>query len=140
MLCEERGGNDLARFLGTGFTYDPGGGGLELELSRFFASHLPGGGLPDLVLFGGMPVRGGALERLDGGFLHPAARAGFTQLCGEFHTASAFGFWLAARILHEGRLPAALPIRGTPPPQLRSVLVLTHHQDREYAWTLLGHV
>jgi 3-oxoacyl-[acyl-carrier-protein] synthase II len=140
VLCEERGGNDLARFLGTGFTYAPGGGGLELELARFFASHLPGGGLPDLVLFGGMPVREGTLERLDGGLLHPAARAGFTQLCGEFHTASAFGFWLAALILHEGHIPAVLPVRGTPPPQLRSVLVLTHHQNREFAWTLLGHV
>jgi hypothetical protein len=140
VLSAERGGNDLARFLGTGFTYTPGGGGLELELSRFFASRLPGGGLPDLVLLGGMPVPGGALERLGRGLLEPAARAGFTQLCGEFHTASAFGFWLAARIIREGKLPAALLIRGTPPPQLRSVLVLTHHQDKEFAWTLLGHV
>jgi len=140
VLSAERGGNDLARFLGTGFTYTPGGGELELGLARFFASHLPGGGLPDLVLLGGMPVREGALERLDGGFLHPAARAGFTQLCGEFHTASAFGFWLAARILHEGRLPAVLQVRGTPPHPVRSVLVLTHHQDKEYAWALLDRV
>ena len=140
VLSGERGGNDLVRFLGTGFTYDPGGGGLEPELARFFASHLPGGGLPDLVLLGGMPVREGALERLDGGFLHPAPRARFTQLCGEFHTAAAFGFWLAARILHEGRVPAVLPVRGTPPDPVHSVLVLTHHQNREFAWTLIGHV
>lgn len=140
VLCGERGGNDLARLFGTGFTYAPGGGALEPELSRLFKTHLPGGGLPDLVLFGGMPVPGGALERLEGGLLNPAARAGFTQLCGEFHTASAFGFWLAARILHEGDLPAALALRGTPPRQVRSVLVLTHHKSREFAWTLLGQV
>jgi hypothetical protein len=140
VLCEERGGSDLARLLGSGFTYAPGGGGLEPELSRFFALHLPGGRLPDLVLLGGMPVPSAALEHLDGGLLRPAARARFTQLCGEFHTASAFGFWLAARILHEGHVPAVLPLRGTLPPQVRSVLVLTHHQNREFAWTLLGHV
>lgn len=139
VLSAERGGNDLARFLGTGFTYNPGGSGLERELSRFFASLLPGGGLPDLILLGGMPVPGGALERLGRGLLEPAARAVFTRLCGEFHTASAFGFWLAARILHEGNVPVVLPVRGTLPQPVRSVLVLTHHQDKEYAWTLLGH-
>ena len=140
VLAGERGGGDLARFLGTGFTYAPGGGAaLERELSRFFAAHLSGG-LPDLVLLGGMPVPGGALERLGRGLLAPAPRAVFTRLCGEFHTASAFGFWLAARILHEGHVPAVLPVRGTLPHPVRSVLVLTHHQNREYAWTLLGHV
>ena len=141
VLSGERGGNDLARFLGTGFTYAPGGGSpVTRGLSRFIADHLPEGGLPDLVLFGGMPVHGGALEHLGGGLLRPAARARFTHLCGEYHTAAAFGFWLAVRILHEGRIPAGLPIEGISPPQVRSVLVLTHHQDREYAWTLLGHV
>jgi hypothetical protein len=141
VLSGERGGNDLARFAGTGFTYAPGGGSpLERGLSRFLAEHLPEGGLPDLVLTGGMPVHAGVLEQLGGGLLRPAARAGFTRLCGEFHTAAAFGFWLAVRILHEGRIPDVLPTEGVRPAQVRSVLVLTHHQDREYAWTLLRDV
>ena len=141
VLSGERGGNDLVRFAGTGFTYAPGGGSpLERGLSRFLAEHLPEGGLPDLVLTGGMPVHAGVLEQLGGGLLRPAARAGFTRLCGEFHTAAAFGFWLAVRILHEGRIPDVLPTEGVRPAQVRSVLVLTHHQDREYAWTLLRDV
>jgi len=141
VLSAERGGSDLARFLGTGFTYTRGGASaIERELARFLAANLPGGGLPDLVLLGGMPARGGALERLDSGFLQPTARAGFTHLCGEYHTASAFGFWLAARMLRDGRIPAACPVRGAGALPVRSVLVLTHHQDRAFAWTLLGNV
>lgn len=139
VLARERGPAALARLRGVGFAFRPEEPGeLARLVAGFVAERLPGGAQPDLVLLGGTRGTGtGPLARIARELFPGSARAEFTRLCGEYHTASAFALWLAVRILGEGRVPQALPTEGAAPGAVRSVLILTHHQELEYAWTLL---
>ena len=141
MLCGERGGNDLARFLGTGFTYAPGRRGTGAGTFALFRRAPARGRAPrPRALRRHARPRGhpGTLGRW--AFCTPRRARGSRNCAGSFTPQRPSGSGWRRSFFTRVDIPAVLPVRGTPPPQLRSVLVLTHHQDREFAWSLLGHV
>jgi len=64
--------------------------------------------------------------------------AWYKHLCGEYHTASAFGMYLAAKVLQEQSLPGVLLCSGNPPARLRRILLMNHYRDTDHSLILTG--
>lgn len=64
--------------------------------------------------------------------------AAYKHLCGEYHTASSFAAWLAAKMLKEQRWPAQI-IQGTPKPELplKNILIYNQHKNTRHGLILL---
>ncbi|MFH1159910.1 MAG: beta-ketoacyl synthase N-terminal-like domain-containing protein [bacterium] len=61
----------------------------------------------------------------------------FKHLCGEYHTATGFATWLAAKALREQVVPAAaFPSRK--PNALRTILIYNHHRGINHSLILLN--
>jgi len=62
---------------------------------------------------------------------------GFKHLCGEYHTAGAFGLWLSAKILKEQRIPVLVmnsdPVKG----EIRNILLYNHYLNDNHVVYLL---
>jgi 3-oxoacyl-(acyl-carrier-protein) synthase len=66
-------------------------------------------------------------------------RAWFKHLCGEYQTASAFGLWLAARILENGNVPDVVrlnSITGRP----GNILIYNHYRNLDHSLMLVSSV
>ena len=96
----------------------------------------------DLVLAGlnGDPETDGIyLEALSRLLPQGANIAAFKHLCGEYHTASGFAMWLAAKILQGQRVPPALKLfSGVMPGEIRNILVYHHHKGERHSFILLS--
>ncbi len=63
----------------------------------------------------------------------------FKHLCGEFYTASAFAFWVAAQILQKQIIPTSLIYSGAPTnSKIENVLIYNQFQEKEHSLILLG--
>jgi len=63
----------------------------------------------------------------------------FKHLCGEYHTASSFATWLAARVIREQSVPAVVRFGlRQPPAKLDHVLIYNHFRDNNHAFILLN--
>ncbi|HNG63045.1 MAG TPA: hypothetical protein PLK54_04795 [Ferruginibacter sp.] len=60
----------------------------------------------------------------------------FKHLCGEYPTASAFGFWLAARILKTGNIPELLQASAAKP--VKRVLLYNSYKGSHHSLSLLA--
>ncbi|WP_160713692.1 beta-ketoacyl synthase chain length factor [Chitinophaga solisilvae] len=65
------------------------------------------------------------------------AEASFKHLCGEYPTATAFGLWMANRMMAEQAVPAAAAFYGKAPERLRKILLYNHHQGTHHSLILL---
>lgn len=77
------------------------------------------------------------------GLFSRAAIVGYKHLVGEYDTASAFGTWLAARIIRDEIIPKAILIENKNKRAGRKTigraLVFNHYKERESSWILLSH-
>jgi 3-oxoacyl-(acyl-carrier-protein) synthase len=64
--------------------------------------------------------------------------AAFKHLSGEYHTASAFGLWLVARILKSQTVPPIVCLNDVPVDIINKVLIYNHYQGSNHAITLLS--
>ena len=67
----------------------------------------------DLVLMGksGIEKVDATMETMAEKHLSSGAIGHFRHFCGDYHTASAFGMWLATRIIQQQRLPETVLLR-----------------------------
>jgi len=63
--------------------------------------------------------------------------AGFKHLCGEYHTASAFGLWLASNILKKQRIPQVALYKGAAPKDIRHILFYNHYAGEQHSIMLI---
>lgn len=61
----------------------------------------------------------------------------FKHLCGEYHTASSFAFWIASEILKYQQIPEILFIDGKQHAEPKNVLIYNHFQNRNHCFILL---
>ncbi|MEH6535273.1 MAG: beta-ketoacyl synthase chain length factor [Psychroserpens sp.] len=61
----------------------------------------------------------------------------YKHLCGEFFTASAFGFWAATNIIKHQRIPKALMLNGTPKASYKKVLLYNQFKGQQHSFLLL---
>lgn len=66
--------------------------------------------------------------------------AAFKHLCGEYHTASAFGLWLASNILKKQRIPSVALYKGASPKDIRRILFYNHFPEAQHTLMLLENV
>lgn len=64
----------------------------------------------------------------------------YKDLVGEYHTASAFAMYLAARMIAENNIPPGLAINQAKSDRdIRRVLVINQSKGQEFSWILLSH-
>lgn len=61
----------------------------------------------------------------------------YKHLCGEFHTSSAFAFWLGARVLKEKRIPRYLLSGNDISAEAKRIFIFNHYKGREFSFILL---
>jgi 3-oxoacyl-(acyl-carrier-protein) synthase len=67
-----------------------------------------------------------------------SAIAGFKHLCGEYHTASAFAVWLAAKILKHNEIPPAVLLKPAPVRTIKNILIWNHYRNQSDSMILLS--
>ena len=61
----------------------------------------------------------------------------FKHLCGEYHSAGAFGTWLANKIIEKQKIPDAVKINTYPKTSINSVLIINGYLGNNYSFTLI---
>ncbi len=67
-----------------------------------------------------------------------SATAHFKQLCGEYHTAGAFGTWVANKIIEKQNVPEAIKINSLTKSTINTVLIINAYMGINYSFTLLS--
>jgi len=75
----------------------------------------------------------------------------YKHLCGEYHTASAFATWLAAKVMKEQSVPGVIRVKNPPEnksgspvamdhPSIENLLIYNHFRGNNHAFILLSRV
>lgn len=64
--------------------------------------------------------------------------ASYKHLCGEYHTASAFAMWTAAKLIEKQKLPETLAVSDRRPSKIKHVLIINQYLGINYSFTLLS--
>lgn len=64
----------------------------------------------------------------------------YKHLCGEYHTASAFGLWVASNILKHQIFPTILKVGENEPKQLQNILLINHWNNVNVSFMLVSKV
>ncbi|MBC7694581.1 MAG: beta-ketoacyl synthase chain length factor [Burkholderiales bacterium] len=62
----------------------------------------------------------------------------YKNVCGEYHTASAFAMWVATKIIEKQKLPKVLMISDKEPDSIKNVLIINQYLGINYSFTLLS--
>lgn len=62
----------------------------------------------------------------------------YKHLCGEFPTSVSFALWLAANIIKQGKVPAALGYSGNSEREIKKVLIYHHSQNIHHSLLLIS--
>lgn len=93
----------------------------------------------DLVLFGfcGDKDQDRLLLELLPLVSNNSATGHFKHLCGDYHTAGAFGTWMANKIIEKQRIPDVVKINSYSKSVINSVLIINEYLGINYSFTLL---
>jgi 3-oxoacyl-(acyl-carrier-protein) synthase len=72
-----------------------------------------------------------------GKFFPGKAKAWYKHLCGEYHTATGFGLYVAANILKNQAYPEILKLTPGNPQRLKNILVYNHFRDVNHSFMLV---
>lgn len=94
----------------------------------------------DLVLFGfsGDKNYDKLLLELQPLISNNSATGHFKHLCGEYHTAGAFGTWLASKIIEKQNIPESVKINRYSKTSIRKVLLINSYLGINFSFTLLS--
>jgi 3-oxoacyl-[acyl-carrier-protein] synthase II len=142
LLTNQTPGNEnyYAKIQAVSTIYKPSGyDEIEASINRFVSN--AGLGLQDLdaVLFGinGDSRLDGIYYHLQQNYFHQGAFAYFKHLCGEYYTASAFGLWLAAKMIRHQCIPEVVKLNDFPEKPIRNVLLYNHYQNINHSLFLI---
>lgn len=109
---------------------------IEAEIEKFLAKQSITLDDVDIILTGlnGDAANDEVYTTLQAGVLQNRPLSGFKHLCGEYPTATAFAVWLAANILHTGKVPATVGVAAAAP---KRILIYNHQQHIHHALFLL---
>jgi 3-oxoacyl-[acyl-carrier-protein] synthase II len=133
----EKQANSMAKLNEVHTFYKPvSNAAIELEIDRFLTSQDITIDEVDIILTGlnGDTGNDAAYTSLQSSVFNNKPLSGFKHLCGEYPTATAFAVWLAANILHTGKLPASVGKNAQAP---KRILIYNHQQHIHHALFLL---
>lgn len=61
----------------------------------------------------------------------------YKHLCGEFHTASSFGVWVASKILKNQRVPSIVELNDVKASKLETILLYNQYRGENHSFTLV---
>jgi len=76
-------------------------------------------------------------NELSNGIFSKTQQVYYKHLCGEFNTASSFGFWLASKVLKNQHLPEAVKLNEVNPSSFKTVLLYNQYRGENHSFTLL---
>ncbi len=111
-----------------------------LKATQFLKQHNTSLENIDLVLFGLSGDKDLDKHLLDiiAGISKTNAVGHFKHLCGEYHTAGAFGTWLANKIIQKQNIPDAVKINLSNKTSVNTVLIINGYLNINYSFTLLS--
>ena len=62
----------------------------------------------------------------------------YKHLCGEYNTASAFGFWVASHVIKRQEVPQAVSVNNLHNPEYTNILLYNQYQGKDHSFTLLS--
>jgi 3-oxoacyl-[acyl-carrier-protein] synthase II len=133
VVSGEAGEHDIARVENVAMFYKAGKSELQSGIERLLTDNNLKASDIDFVLSGrsGDAESDKSLTEVTNTLFASASLGLFKHLCGEYPVASAFGLWLAARILRDHHIPDVVVYKDTGK-QLKNILVInqyfgTHH-------------
>lgn len=139
VLATDPSGNDYAKLEDMHTFYKPGSlEEVEKQINYFLLKNSVSVNEINLVLTGrnGDVTNDKLYDRLSKGIFKNIPEQNFKHLCGEYPTASAFAFWLAANIVKSGTVPALLAPKTAI--SARRVLVYNNHLGTHHSLSLLA--
>lgn len=93
----------------------------------------------DLIILGnnGDVKFDGTYNELSEGVFSNTQQAYYKHLCGEFNTASSFGFWLASKVLKNQYLPKVTKLNTVNDSSFNYVLLYNQYRGQNHSFTLL---
>jgi len=76
-------------------------------------------------------------NELSEGIFSATQQVYYKHLCGEFNTASSFGFWLASKVLKYQHLPKVAKLNEVNPNSFKTVLLYNQYRGENHSFTLL---
>ncbi|RMA65724.1 beta-ketoacyl synthase N-terminal-like domain-containing protein [Ulvibacter antarcticus] len=93
----------------------------------------------DLIVLGnnGDVKFDGYYNKLSNGLFSETPQVGYKHLCGEFNTASSFGFWLGAKILKSQSIPDIVRMNAVQAKNLKTILLYNQYRGENHSFILL---
>jgi 3-oxoacyl-[acyl-carrier-protein] synthase II len=141
MLASEASATDYAKLDGLHTFYKPTG---VKEIEKHILSFLEKQSLPvndiDLIVTGrnGDMASDKIYDQLEQTVFMNVPSLNYKHLCGEYPTASAFAFWLAANTIKQGKAPALLAQNSSGNKTIKRVLVYNHYLNMHHSLFLLS--
>ncbi|HNU86735.1 MAG TPA: beta-ketoacyl synthase chain length factor [Ferruginibacter sp.] len=140
MLASEASATDYAKLEGLHTFYKPTGiKEIEKQVSFFLEKHAVSINDIDLLITGknGDAASDNIYDQLAQTTFSNGKLINYKHLCGEYPTASAFAFWLAANIIKQGKVPALLG-QNNSAGAIKRVLVYNHYLNMHHSLFLLS--
>lgn len=143
LLSDQQNDESFAEFKGVEMIYKPHD---SAEIKSRILDFLNKMGIVpediDLVLTGrnGSPSSDEVFDEVHNDIFANKAQANFKHLCGEYKTATSFGFWLGAKILKNQKIPSSVLISPNSPNKIRHLLIYNNYSNINHSLVLLSHV
>jgi 3-oxoacyl-[acyl-carrier-protein] synthase II len=143
VLSNERKASTYAELKGVEMLYRPEG---AHEIQKRLESFLDRFDLTiedvDLALLGrnGSPQIDQGFDELQATLFKKTPVGSFKHLCGEYKTASAFGFWLGNQILKRQEVPDAIKFSPFSANKIKHLLIYNNYSNLNHSLVLLSHV
>ena len=80
----------------------------------------------------------GYYQELAKGIFLKTPQVYYKHLCGEYNTASAFGFWVASQIMKKQEVPQVVSVNGLYNTAYNNILLYNQYQGKDHSFTLLS--
>jgi 3-oxoacyl-[acyl-carrier-protein] synthase II len=139
LLSGEKGAKNYARIRGLDMLYNLRQDEIESKLHGFLDRNGTSLNDIDLVLLGlnGDKANDAVYHPLVEKLIETKSLGIYKHLCGEYFTSSAFGCWVAAKILYHQVIPPGVAYRNCGEKIISSILLYHHFMNREHAFILL---
>lgn len=139
LLSGTKGQKDYGKIRGLDMFYRPGINEIPSRIENFLNRYGKSISDIDLLITGknGNPAEDSAYHQAIDMFPGIPV-AGFKHLSGEYHTAGAFGLWLAAKIMQSQTIPAAVKQNDLQEKSFRNILLYNHYKNINHSLILLS--
>ncbi len=143
MLCNQRTDQSMAQIAGLKMFYKPDS---QEEINQQITQFISQTGLAlediDVVMLGinGSPKVDKVYDQLRADLFRSSNLCYFKHLCGEYKTATSFGLWLAAKMLHHQYIPEFTKIQPFEKKKLEHILIYNNYSNNNHSLLLLKHV